>query len=121
MCGKITLQGQLITIRDKNIQTCLQRFVKLMHYFTKFANFFKNNFKFDITIKLGLSKEERWKKLVSCLYSNRIVDFFLMEKQLRTVVLACYDYDIMSLTFRFCAPSLNFKLAGQKKINKVLR
>ena len=39
LCGKITLKGQLRTMRDKNIQTCLQIFVKLMHYFTKFANF----------------------------------------------------------------------------------
>ena len=41
MCGQITLQGQLIAIRDKNIQTYLQIFVKLMHYFTNFAIFFK--------------------------------------------------------------------------------
>ena len=32
MCGKITIQGQLLTIRDTNIQTCLQVFLKLMHY-----------------------------------------------------------------------------------------
>ena len=54
LSGKITLQGQLLTIRDTNIQTCSQIFVKLMHYFTKFANFFINNCKFDIKLKLGL-------------------------------------------------------------------
>ena len=53
MCGKITLRGQLLTIRDKKIQTCLQIFVKLMHYFAKFGNFFIINCKFDIRFKLG--------------------------------------------------------------------
>ena len=53
MCSQITLQGQLLTIRDKNIQTCLQTCVKLLHYFTKIANFV-NNCKFDIKLKLGL-------------------------------------------------------------------
>ena len=54
LCGKITLQGQLRTIRDTNIQTCLQIFVKLMHYFyTKIANFSLNNCKFDIKLTLG--------------------------------------------------------------------
>ena len=54
LCGKITLQGQLRTIRHTNIQTCLQIFVILMHYFTKFSNFFINNCKLDITLKLGV-------------------------------------------------------------------
>ena len=36
-----TLQDQLLTIRDKKIHTCLQIFLKLMHYFTMFAIFFK--------------------------------------------------------------------------------
>ena len=53
MCGKVTLQGQLQTIRDKNIQSCLQIFVQLMRYFTKFANFFIISFKFEIKFKLG--------------------------------------------------------------------
>ena len=53
MCGEITQQGQLLAIIDKNVQTCLQIFVKLMQYFTKFANFFINNCKFDIKFKLG--------------------------------------------------------------------
>ena len=53
MCGKITLQGHLRTVMDKNIQTRLQILVKLMHYFTKIANFFINNCKFDIKLKLG--------------------------------------------------------------------
>ena len=52
--AKITLQGQFRMKMDNNIQTCLQIFVKLMHYFTKFANFFINNCKFDIKLKLGL-------------------------------------------------------------------
>ena len=52
LCAKITLQGQLRTIRDINIPTCLQIFVKLMHYFTKFAFFFINNCQFDIKLKL---------------------------------------------------------------------
>ena len=51
--GKINLQGQLITIRETNIQTSLQIFVKLMHYFTKFTNFFTNKCKFDIKFNLG--------------------------------------------------------------------
>ena len=51
---RITLKNQLITIRDTNIQTSLQIFVKLMHYFSKFSNFFINNCKFDIKFKLGL-------------------------------------------------------------------
>ena len=54
MCGQISLQGQLITIRDKYIQTCLQIFVNLMHYFTKFAKFLINNCNSDIKLKLGL-------------------------------------------------------------------
>ena len=53
MCGQIIVQGQLITIRDKNCQTCLQLIVKLIHYLTKFANFFINNSKFFIKVKLG--------------------------------------------------------------------
>ena len=53
MGGKITLQGQLITIGDTNIQTSLQIFVKLVHYFTKFANFFINKCNFEIKFKLG--------------------------------------------------------------------
>ena len=56
MCGQITVQGQLLRIRDKNIQTCLQLFVKLMHYFTKFAKFFIKNCKFDIKLKIGKNK-----------------------------------------------------------------
>ena len=52
MSGKIIVQSQLITIRDTNIQTSLQIFVKLMHYFTKFVNFFINNCKFDKKFKL---------------------------------------------------------------------
>ena len=52
ICGKITLQGQLLTIGDRNFQNCLQIFVKLMHYFT-FANFFIINFKLDIKFKLA--------------------------------------------------------------------
>ena len=53
MRGQITLQGQLLTIRDKNIQTCFQILVKLMHYITNFAKFFINNWRFDIKRKLG--------------------------------------------------------------------
>ena len=53
MSCQIAIQGQLLMIRDKSIQTSLQISVKLKHYFTKFANFFLNNCKFDIKLKLG--------------------------------------------------------------------
>ena len=42
-------------IRDKNTQICLQIFVKkIMHYFTKFANFFINSCKFNVKFSLGV-------------------------------------------------------------------
>ena len=53
MCGQITLQGQLLTIRDKNYQTCLQIFVKLMHYLIEFTKLFITKCKFDLNIKPG--------------------------------------------------------------------
>ena len=87
MCAQITLQGQLLTIRDKNIQTCLQIFVKLMQYFTKFANFFINIFKFDIKLKLGLSLVFSIilnPKIIFQIITNRSFEFGKTSKEIQT-------------------------------------
>ena len=68
MCGKITLHGQLLTLKDPNIQTYLQTFVKLMHYFTKFANCLIHDCKFDIKFKLGLLNVQKAQRAESLIF-----------------------------------------------------
>ena len=47
MCGQITIQSQLLAIRDKNSQTCLQIFANLIQYL--------KNFKFSLQIIANLT------------------------------------------------------------------
>ena len=116
LCDKITLQGQLRTMRDTNIQTCLQIFVKLMHYFTKFANFFINNCKFDIKLTLGkllffrmrrfcpfygeyrISPKypilQKYSPLLRCIYGNRGRGLYLFKTPCETSIVREWEQTI---------------------------